>query len=152
MKIEVDVTGDNEATAYPWWAIVDPAQNMRADLAHAAGQITGPFFSRDEAEGFLKATRYNFSKRAKVWCFSGTYSYQYREAFRAAEKRQQEPVRYVYLPKAVRGDGPFRNTMAREGVYVAHVNPEGAVSVTAEDGKLLGVKPGEFVDAGGIIP
>lgn len=93
MKIEVDVTGDNEATAYPWWAIVDPAQNMRADLAHAAGQITGPFFSRAEAEGFLKATRYNFGKRAKVWCFSGTYSHQYREAFRAAEakERAKEP-------------------------------------------------------------
>lgn len=89
MKITVDVTGDNEATESPWWAIVDPKQNMAKDLNMAASQITGPFFSRAEAEDFLKATHYNFSKRAAVWCFSGYYSRQYKEACRTAAKTEQ---------------------------------------------------------------
>lgn len=154
MKITVDVTGDNEATSSPWWAIVDPNQNMRADLAWAAGQITGPFFSRKEAEAQLKATRYNYSKRANVWCFSGCHSGQYDKAYRAAEKEAEEPKltkRYVYLPHAVCGDSIFADTVAPSGVYEAHVNPLGAVSVKARNGKLLGVKPSEFVDAGGVI-
>jgi hypothetical protein len=44
----------------------------------------------------------------------------------------------------VRGDGPFWNTKAPAGLYRADVNPHGAVSITASNGELLGVKPDEF--------
>lgn len=84
MKITLEVSEDCEATESPWWAIVDPSQNMRAGLACAAGQITGPFFSRAEAEAQLKLTRYNYGKHANVWCFSGYHSRQYKEALRNA--------------------------------------------------------------------
>ncbi len=85
MKITLEVSEENEATSFPWWAIVEPRQNMSVDLSRAAGQITGPFFSREEAEDELKATRYNYSKRAAVWCFSGCYSRRYQEAVRLAK-------------------------------------------------------------------
>lgn len=86
MKIELEVSGDNEATAFPWWFIVDPAQNLKLDIATAAGQITGPFFSREEAEAQLRATRYNYSKRAVVWCASAYHTHRYRSAIEAADQ------------------------------------------------------------------
>jgi hypothetical protein len=82
MKIEIEVSEKNEGTRAPWWAIIDPTQNMRCDIFEAARQITGPYFSREEAQGFLDATRYNFSARARVFCFSGCYSRQYDKAFK----------------------------------------------------------------------
>lgn len=80
-KIELNVSTKNEGTAYPWWAIIDPRQNMRCSCHDAAGQITGPFFSREDAEEFLKSTRYNFSAKAVVYCLSGYCSKQYRNSF-----------------------------------------------------------------------
>lgn len=84
-----------------------------------------------------------------------------RESLRAAREKAREDRdakkegsrlraiktgRYVYLPAAVRGDGLFAATVAPPGLYRAHVNPQGAVSVLAENGNELGVKPGEFVE------
>jgi len=68
---------DNEATRSPWWMILDPQQNMGCDIHYLASQITGPFFCREDAEAFLKRTRYNFSNRACVYCHSGCYSRKY---------------------------------------------------------------------------
>lgn len=82
MKIELNISDKNEGTCSPWWAIVNPSQNMSLDIDIAASQITGPFFSREEAQEFLDRTRYNFSKRAVVYCFSGYHSNQYKEALR----------------------------------------------------------------------
>lgn len=82
MKIQLEVTGDCEGTDSPYWLILDPRQNMGADVHMMGGHITGPFFSRKEASDFLTATRYNFGKRACVYCLSGTYSGQYKEALR----------------------------------------------------------------------
>lgn len=154
MKITVEVTGDNECTDSPWWAVVDPAQNMRAEVAIAAGQISGPFFSRAEAEDYLKSRHYDYSNRAVVWCFSGYHSTQWKEGMRRAIKEEDEPKktkRYVYLPEDVRGDHIFRDRVARAGLYEKFENAHGAVFVKTEDGHDLGVKPGEFIDAGGII-
>lgn len=81
---------NNEATSYPWWFIVDPQQNLRCDISAVAMNITGPFLSRETAEQFLKNTRYNFGKRAAVWCGSGTYSPEYRVIFDAALKAAEE--------------------------------------------------------------
>lgn len=85
LKITLTVSDKNEGTRAPWWMIVDPRQNMRCDLYEAASQITGPFFSRKEAQDFLDATRYNFSSRAKVYCHSGCYSRKYDSAISEAE-------------------------------------------------------------------
>jgi hypothetical protein len=64
---------------------------------------------------------------------------------------KQRPQRYVYLPVDVTGDFPFNDIRAVAGLYERHENPQGAVSVMVPDGRMLGVKPGEFVDAGGVV-
>jgi len=50
----------------------------------------------------------------------------------------------VRLPHAVRGDLIFAGTVAPPGIYVAELNPNGAASVKATNGKMLGIKPAEF--------
>ena len=80
MKITLEVSEDNEATSYPWWVILDAGQNMSLDIRVLANQITGPFFSRENAERHLQRSRYNFGKRARVYCMSGHNSLQYRQA------------------------------------------------------------------------
>lgn len=84
MKIEINVDTDNhEGTSYPWWIIIDPRQNFNVDedgVYNIAHMITGPFFSRKEAQSFLDSKRYNFSKNAKVYCHSGYSSIQYKKA------------------------------------------------------------------------
>lgn len=82
MKIELEVSEENEATRSPWWVIINPSQNLRTDeqgIYAIASMITGPFFSREEAENTLKRTRYNYNKYAKVFCMSGCYTVQYAE-------------------------------------------------------------------------
>lgn len=74
---------DNEGTRAPWWSIIDPKQNFEIDHNRIASMITGPFFSREEAEEFLQRTRYNFSKHAKVFCHSGCYSKKYENLCKA---------------------------------------------------------------------
>lgn len=89
MKITIDVDMENnEGTSEPWWIIIDPRQNMstQCDACHnIAGMVTGPFFSRQEAQEFLNATRYNFGTNAVVYCASGYYSKQYKQAIRKAK-------------------------------------------------------------------
>jgi|GEM_PF-3480368 hypothetical protein len=51
----------------------------------------------------------------------------------------------VRLLVTVCGDGPFRSTRAAAGEHPCTSNRYGAISVAAENGKLLGVKPHEFV-------
>ena len=51
----------------------------------------------------------------------------------------------VRLPYEVRSDpGALGPVIAKPGIYPARMNPQGAVSIVAPDGELLGVKPGEF--------
>lgn len=74
---------DNEGTDSPYWLIIDPkGRNIKTRVDDIANCITGPFFSRDDAEAHLKARRYNFSERAGVWCFSGYWSHKYKTALR----------------------------------------------------------------------
>lgn len=85
MKIEIDVSTEDESTAEPWWLIIDPKQMMSPKASTVAIQmITGPFFSREEAENVLKSRRYNFSSRARVWCHSGCDTIQYKKKYREA--------------------------------------------------------------------
>ena len=85
MKIELEISENNEGTDSPYWLILDPEQNMRATCDSLANQVTGPFFSREEAESHLKGRHYAFSKRAVVYCMSGYWSRQYKEAWRKAD-------------------------------------------------------------------
>jgi len=73
---------NNESTDSPYWLILDPKQNMRCDIHELAGQITGPFFCRKDAELHLKIRRYAFSKMAKVYCLSGYWSEKYKKLWR----------------------------------------------------------------------
>lgn len=80
-----------ESSSYPWWFILDPkaltARAMSAESAiNAIGMsaVTGPFFSRESAAGYLAATRYNFGKDAIVWCASGCFSKGYADLLELA--------------------------------------------------------------------
>ena len=87
IKIELEVSKENEGTESPWWIIIDPRQNFNTNdngLYAVASMITGPFFSRESAQEFLDRTHYNFSKNAKVYCHSGYYSDEYKSALRKA--------------------------------------------------------------------
>ena len=77
MKIEINVSDEVESTASPYWLILDPKQNMSGDLYVLASMITGPFFSRSEAELVLKERSHHYSKRARVFCHTGCYTHQY---------------------------------------------------------------------------
>ena len=70
----VDRSVDCEATSYPWWAILNPSQNMAASVHGLQSQIMGVFLSRESAELFLARHRYRFNERAGVFCFSGNDS------------------------------------------------------------------------------
>lgn len=87
MKITVDVDlENNEATAEPYWLIIDPKQNLSMSLSVAASQITGPFFSREEAENNLRYRAHHYSHRARVYCHSGCDTSEYKRAIRDAER------------------------------------------------------------------
>ena len=85
MKISLTVSDNNECTQAPYWLIIDPRQLLRADVASVASMISGPFFSREEAEEALELKNHRYSKNAKVYCHSGvakgTYWSQYAMAF-----------------------------------------------------------------------
>jgi hypothetical protein len=70
----ITTDGDNEITAYPWWAIINPERRGTAAVG------SGPFFSRASAEEYLANHRYRYSKKAYVYCFSGRDAPDYREA------------------------------------------------------------------------
>lgn len=90
MRITLDVSENCESTAEPWWFIVDPVQNLRCSVSVAARQITGPFFSREEGESFLRRASHHFTKRAIVWCASGCDARQYATAIREARRASAE--------------------------------------------------------------
>lgn len=89
MIVAIDVDCENnESTSSPWWVVIDPRRNhsKRAEAAHnIAGMVTGPFFSRDAAQGYLDGHRYNFGPGAVVFCMSGCYSKQYSDAIKSAK-------------------------------------------------------------------
>ena len=84
--IETLKNADNEATKAPYWLILDPKQNMDCDVYGLASQISGIFFCREDAQNYLDAHRYNFSKRAVVFCHSGHYSKKYEAFCRSLDK------------------------------------------------------------------
>lgn len=93
MKITLEVSTETEATASPWWMIIDPKQNFQTEsggVHNIACMVTGPFFSRAEAEDYLSRAKHHFSKNAQVYCASGYQSAQYDAAYRAAWARERQ--------------------------------------------------------------
>lgn len=82
MKITLEVSEKNEGTESPWWAIINPTFGTTGNPERVAQCITGPFFSREAAQNHLEARSYAFSKKAIVYCFSGYWSNQYKNAIR----------------------------------------------------------------------
>lgn len=89
MKIEIEVSNDTEGTDSPYWLILNPRQILRADVNELAETITGPFFSREEAEKHLQRRRYAYRKCALVYCMTGYHSGQYRKAYFNAKKESK---------------------------------------------------------------
>jgi hypothetical protein len=84
--IETLKAADNEATRAPYWLILDPRQMFRCDVHELGSMITGPFFSREDAEARLKGALYNYGKYAKVYCLSGCYSWKYEDLCKTIDK------------------------------------------------------------------
>ena len=61
------------------------------------------------------------------------------------------PSRWVHLPVEVRGDWPIGHTSrVAPGIYRAESNQHGALALRDAEGKLLGIKPGEFESLPGL--
>lgn len=94
----------NEGTESPYWLIIDPRMvtnslmwedgdetiyaaldedNIRSVANYIPNCITGPFFSRADAEEHLKARGYEFGKDAYVYCHSGYWSQKYKALCRS---------------------------------------------------------------------
>jgi len=87
MKIVLDVSDACEATAYPWWLILDPGKMWEGNAEGIASMVTGPFFSRESAEAYMKSHQYHYkrhggySDKAVVYCHTGHKSPEYVKAF-----------------------------------------------------------------------
>jgi len=87
IEIKLKVSTKNECTESPWWIIIDLHQMFRLDVCDVASMITGPFFSREEAQEHLERRHYAYSEYAKVYCHSGYYSPQYTKAVRLSNNK-----------------------------------------------------------------
>jgi hypothetical protein len=77
---------DTECTKFPYWLILDPHQMLSLDVHVVASMITGPFFSREDAQRHLDGRKHAFSRHAEVYCHSGCWSSKYKALWRAAER------------------------------------------------------------------
>jgi hypothetical protein len=85
MRLELDVSTENEGVGAPWWIIIDPFVKNIETAEQVSGMITGPFFSKEAAENYLFSKRYHFSNKARVLCKSGSPSAQYSYAYHVAK-------------------------------------------------------------------
>lgn len=86
-------SANNEGTESPYWILIDPSpvvdyvnlvqSGMTPDIECARSciesAITGPFFSREDAENYHQRRHYDYSKSAYVYCFSGYWSQKYKD-------------------------------------------------------------------------
>ena len=86
----------------------------------------------------------DYGKEAAALLVHQAKELDYLRAAREGRKPAWVPAR-VWLAGPVRGDYPIgHRTIAHEGEYECQSNRYGAVSVRAENGQWLGVKPAEF--------
>jgi hypothetical protein len=99
---------------------------------------------------------YSVGERRIVLTHRGKRGVPCRVAFdaatgRAVSKYKSEFIKldavpcFVLLRNGARGDGPYWRRYARPGVHQVLFNRNYAVSVLAEDGELLALRPEEFV-------
>ncbi len=102
--IETLKAANNEGTCSPYWLIIDPSAvtgflswqdgdetqyaaldeyNIERCAENIPNCITGPFFSRQDAEAHLSARKYAFSSQAYVYCHSGYWSRKYKDFCRS---------------------------------------------------------------------
>ena len=91
----IKLSEDCEATAYPFWIIIDPGQNFHVNsygVENIAHMITGIWFSRDAAQSHLDHKRHRFSKNARVYCHSGHDSWDWRELVKQLREEKSKNV------------------------------------------------------------
>ena len=108
MKIEIELSEKNEGTDSPYWIIIDPSlihQRLEGTAKHGevpdrdyivgliASSIEGPYFSREEAENYLRQRHYEYSRDTTVWCASGYWSRKYKDAIRESRNREMSEVK-----------------------------------------------------------
>lgn len=79
----IKISDKNEGTSAPYWIIIDPKQNFSVGeqgIYNIAFMFSGVFFSRESAQAWLDCQKHNYSKHARVYCHSGHYSTEWREA------------------------------------------------------------------------
>ncbi len=89
----------------------------------------------------------DLQKCLELWQNKTTVARAARKYHALAEERGKflaklHPI--VRLPGQVHGDWLYAATHAPAGLYVAELNPNGAASVRATNGNMLGIKPAEF--------
>lgn len=129
LKFLIDVSPANEGTDSPWWVIIDPRQMMSPDAGSVGDMVTGPFFSREDAQEHLEARSHAFTSRAVVYCMTGYWSGQYKRKWREADaaaaqdvnaltKREAHVMRHA-LGLDHRGNKSYRNYFV---VRISHVD------------------------------
>jgi len=113
MVIKLMVSEENENTAYPWWVIVDPRQSSWCNPHDIWSMITGPFFSRKEAQDYLNDHQHRFTQRAVVSCCSGYASRQYVEACDAGRCKGPYTIRKIHtmpnVPASITNANPGKD-------------------------------------------
>lgn len=81
------------AVRHPWWAVIaDPAARFLVDAEDVAQLVHGPFFSRQDADGYLQANRWTLGlgMHAKVVVLDGSISEEWRGVgLQAADSRRR---------------------------------------------------------------
>ena len=92
MKNRINVSEKNEATAFPYWVIIEPMQNFLTNnqgLHNIANMSTGIWFSREAAQEYLDCNPHHYSKHAKVYCQSEHCSSDWVNAINNAKERKE---------------------------------------------------------------
>ena len=84
---------DNESTEAPYWMIIDANEMPCLDASAVADMITGPFFSRKDAEYYMNEVRpHAYSDKACVYCCSGYESDLYEQLWKAVRREAKQEL------------------------------------------------------------
>lgn len=118
-----------------------------AKVASTDGLGPAPKRGTVDRAGWLADKLHNggdYGKEAAALLVEQAKELEFLRAAREQRAPRWVPAR-VWLAGPVRGDYPIgHTTIAHEGEYECESNRYGAISVVAENGQRLGVKPGEY--------
>lgn len=72
---------ETEATDSPWWVIIKP-RGMIHSASDISSRLTGPFFSRQDAQDHVNARKHAFNDKTEIWCLSGYWSRKFKLMYR----------------------------------------------------------------------